>query len=89
MATLPEFWTLKLALENEYLVMLALPRDDRDDVQLEGLSGDVALAAVMVRTFISENWLDSQLFLVPGALTGRAVTKWFSRELDEVKELIK
>ena len=88
MVALPQFQDLKVTLEKDYLVMLTLPCDDSDDVQLDGIKEDVELAAKEVDRFTNKNRPDRKQFCIPGALMGSACKNWFSKELDEVKLII-
>ena len=67
---------------------LNISSDDSEDVRLEGFKGDVELVASEVDKFTVKNRQDRKQFHIHGSQTGNACKKWFSRELDEAKEII-
>ncbi|XP_076468322.1 uncharacterized protein LOC143299086 [Babylonia areolata] len=88
LAKTTEFQALKTRLENEFMVMVTLPTGNCDDVKLEGINGDVELAAREVDEFTKLNRADSKEFHIPGKLQGKACKLWYSSQLDEAKQLI-
>jgi hypothetical protein len=70
------------------MVKIVLPEDGSEDVFIYGVSGDTELAAREVDTFTSLNVPGKKEFRISGALEGAACKKWFSKKLDEAKQLI-
>jgi hypothetical protein len=69
-------------------VKIVLSDDSSEDVVIHGVTGDTDLAAREVDTFTSLNVPGRKEFHIRGALEGAACKKWFSKKLDEAKQLI-
>ncbi|XP_076468583.1 uncharacterized protein LOC143299248 [Babylonia areolata] len=83
-----QFQGLKIRLEKEYMVILTHPGDDSEDIELDGLRGDIQLAVRDLNHFTNLNRSGSKKFVITGALQGNACRNWFAAELDDVKQLI-
>ncbi|KAK7097063.1 uncharacterized protein [Littorina saxatilis] len=86
---LPQFQNLKIKLEQDYLVLMTLPSGNSNDLHLDGLASDVELAAIEVEQFSEKNRPEKTMFEIDGAMQANACRKWFSKELDEVKQIIR
>ena len=84
----PEFQNKKAYWEGNYLVRITLPSDDSEDVQIDGLNGDVELVAREIETFTSLNQRGSIHFYIPGKSEGQACKRWFLPMLDKAKQII-
>ena len=88
LVTTAQFQSLKTRLERDFLVAITPSTGGSEDVRLDGLQGDVEMAARDVDSFTSRNRTDSKRFHVAGTVQGMACKKLLSTELEEVKLLI-
>ncbi|XP_076446273.1 uncharacterized protein LOC143283790 isoform X2 [Babylonia areolata] len=84
----PLFQTFKAKLERDLLVTVILPGEGSETMDLHGFTDDVDQAVTEVGQFVSVNQKHGETFRVPGRLEGEAFRKWYSQELDQIKELI-